>query len=163
MESRKGGDVSDTPHTDAAEKPVHEAIPREYFTKWGYMPPRTTPPADAPTPLDPVVAAAFNDTPELFMDACLQVYARTGMYPQSRRLHDAAMAYRAELIRRVTENAALGNELEHAQNLLHIEREKVAAFKERVRQAVDAECSCGGAAKGQIGCPACGVYHRLTP
>ena len=36
-------------------------------------------------------------------------------------------------------------------------------FRERVRQAVDAECSCGGSAKGTLGCPACGVYHRLIP
>lgn len=38
------------------------------------------------------------------VDAALQVYARTGMYPESRALHEAAMAYRAELIRIVSEH-----------------------------------------------------------
>lgn len=38
------------------------------------------------------------------VDAALQVYARTGMYPNSRALHEAAMAYRAELIRIVSEH-----------------------------------------------------------
>lgn len=46
-------------------------------------------------------------SPENLVDAALQVYARTGNYPDSRVLHESAMAYRREVIRQLVERAAL--------------------------------------------------------
>lgn len=34
-------------------------------------------------------------------------------------------------------------------------------LKAEVRLATENECTCGGAARNEIGCPACAVYHRL--
>jgi hypothetical protein len=44
-----------------------------------------------------------NKTPEQFVDSALQTYARTGMYPGSRAMHECAHAYRRELLRIVTD------------------------------------------------------------
>lgn len=46
-------------------------------------------------------------SPEQLVDSALQVYARCGIYRDSRSLHEAAMEYRAELIRIVTEYRAI--------------------------------------------------------
>lgn len=50
-------------------------------------------------PVEGVNGFTLLGSPESLVDAALQVYARALYYPDSRHLHEAAMAYRAELIR----------------------------------------------------------------
>lgn len=73
-------------------------------------------------------AELASKSPEELVDSALQVYARTGLYPNSRELHDAAMAYRIELIRIVTDyrdliegrQAVIPKTAEHARHLLTV-------------------------------------------
>lgn len=58
------------------------------------------------TPQEGVNGFSLKQEPTALVDAALQVYARAGAYPHSRPLHEAAMAYRRELIRVVTEHRA---------------------------------------------------------
>lgn len=47
-----------------------------------------------------MTAADFESkTAEQLVDSALQTYARTGLYPTSRAMHECAFQYRAELIR----------------------------------------------------------------
>lgn len=69
-------------------------------------------------PREGVNGFSLKQEPTALVDAALQVYARTGQYPQSRSLHEAAMAYRAELIRIVRAHRAAELYLSNPENSL---------------------------------------------
>lgn len=55
-------------------------------------------------PREGVNGFSLKQEPIALVDSALQVYARAGNFPNSRSLHEAAMEYRRELIRIVTEH-----------------------------------------------------------
>lgn len=81
---------------------------------------------DYTIPVEGECGFTLKGPPQSLVDASLQVYARTGRYPNSEWLHNAAMAYRAELIRSLTNEETVIKALDAANAIIAQQTDEMA-------------------------------------